>query len=225
MNTHKWMTSYCLPTSTVSFLLVSLHICPLGGSKEDRQDVLCALKCYLLSVNCQLCTWNCTLLFCTQCIFVHPTVLFCIVHSIWYIQFAWHCSVPCTQLILCALSSLLKMIHQCRVHPVCTVYSTKEHTVSSLFPTTHVVCTELISIWYWTHLMCTPLYCTEYLPVHNQLCVSNQSLQRVSAMPHSTLDKSSRQHNLLGYHTWDRGDSNRQPLCWEVRTRTTRPSS
>ena len=31
--------------------------------------------------------------------------------------------------------------------------------------------------------------------------VSNQSLQRVSSMPQSTLDKSSRQYNLFGYHT------------------------
>ena len=31
--------------------------------------------------------------------------------------------------------------------------------------------------------------------------VNYQSLQRVSTMPQSTLDKSSRQHNLFGYHT------------------------
>ena len=30
-------------------------------------------------------------------------------------------------------------------------------------------------------------------------------------MPHSTLDKSSRQHNLFGYHTWDRVDSRQSP--------------
>ena len=39
---------------------------------------------------------------------------------------------------------------------------------------------------------------------------SNQSLQRVSTSPLS------RQHNLFGYPTWDSGDSNRQPWCWEV---------
>ena len=44
-------------------------------------------------------------------------------------------------------------------------------------------------------------------------------------MPHSTLDKSSRQYNLSGYHTWHRGDLNRQPRCWEVRALTARPSS
>ena len=32
---------------------------------------------------------------------------------------------------------------------------------------------------------------------------SNQSLQQVSAMPQRTLDKSSRQYNLFGYHTWN----------------------
>ena len=55
--------------------------------------------------------------------------------------------------------------------------------------------------------------------------VSNQSLQRIPSLPQSTLVKSSRQYNLFGYHTWDRGDLNRQPRCWEVRTLTTRPSN
>ena len=55
--------------------------------------------------------------------------------------------------------------------------------------------------------------------------VNYQSLKRVSTMPQSTLDKSSRQHNLFGYHTWDRRDLNPLPQCWEVRSLTTEPSS
>ena len=40
----------------------------------------------------------------------------------------------------------------------------------------------------------------QYITVQNST-VSNQSLQRVSATPQSTLDKSSCQYNLFGYHT------------------------
>ena len=78
------MLAYCQATTTVSSLLVSLHVYPLGGSKDDRQDILCALNCYLLLwqlstvymelysfVLCTVHKWS----------FVHPTILLCIVYN------------------------------------------------------------------------------------------------------------------------------------------------
>ena len=48
------------------------------------------------------------------------------------------------------------------------------------------------------------------------ISVKYQSLQRVSTMPQSTLDKFSRKNNLFGYHIWDRGDLNRHSFILKI---------
>ena len=42
-------------------------------------------------------------------------------------------------------------------------------------------------------------YCLLFTVIY--IPVNYQSIQRLSTMPQSTLDKSSRQHTLFGYHT------------------------
>ena len=48
---------------------------------------------------------------------------------------------------------------------------------------------------------CTIKYNTVPYSIVQYSTVNYQSQQRVSTMPQRTLDKSSRQHNLFGYHT------------------------
>ena len=61
-------------------------------------------------------------------------------------------------------------------------------------------------------IMAIPLKCMAVLfrstPEGKYNTVNYQCLQRVSTIPQSTLDESSRRHKLFGYHTWDQGDSN-----------------
>ena len=68
-----------------------------------------------------------------------------------------------------------------------------------------------VTLLHCTTLLCVALhytilyYTAPRYSVVQCTTVSNQSLQQVSAMPQSTLDKSSHQYNLFGYHTWNCG--------------------
>ena len=80
---------------------------------------------------------------------------------------------------------------------------------STILYSTLQYCTFHLTILHKTVQYCTLLYGTYCITLYNTVkyctvlstTVSNQSLQRVSTMPQSTLDKSSRQYNLFSYHT------------------------
>ena len=66
----------------------------------------------------------------------------------------------------------------------------------------------------WTGLWLTCL-------IRRLIWVAAETMRLSTHSAQSTLDKSSPQHILFGYHTWDPWDLNHQPQCWEVRTLTT----
>ena len=113
--------------------------------------------------------------------------------SIWTAGTDWPLYMCCTLPFLrTGLYSTL-----CVLYPTtctCTQDCNVLHLICPLLSSTLTYLYTLYSTFFYcftlrrNYVYCTVLYCT----------VSNQSLQRVSSMPQSTLDKSSHQYNLFG---------------------------
>ena len=121
-------------------------------------------------------------------------------------------------------------VHMLPLQYICCHYNTYVAHSVHMLPIQYICCQFSTYVANSVHRQPLQYICCQFSTqvansVHMQPLQYSTVLSAIKAYANSILDASSRQHNLFGYHTGDRGDLNCQPRCWEVRTLTTWPSS